>query len=114
MITSYAFGRLSVGGQQFRKDLIILTNGSIHHPWWRVSGHRLTMDDLGPVLTAPPTTLVVGTGASGLMVPDSDLMTKLDGSGIAVKPMPTDEAVAEFNALIASGEKVAGCFHLTC
>jgi hypothetical protein len=114
MITSYSFGNMVVDGQEFKKDLIILSDGTIHHPWWRKSGHQLTLDDLGPILASLPGILVVGTGVFGLMKPDPAMLEELEGKGVTVKAMPTKKAIAEYNALAAGGEKVAACFHLTC
>ena len=114
MITSYSFGRIEVDNQGFTKDLIILHDGSIHHPWWRKSGHRLTLADLGPVLNQPPKILVVGTGSPGLMKPDTTLVSELSEKGIAVRIMPTKKAVVAYNALLAKGELVTACLHLTC
>ena len=114
MITSYTFGRMEVDGREYGKDLIILPDGTIHFPWWRKSGHRLSLEDLGPVLDAHPKILVVGQGAYGLMKPDTDLAEALSDRGITVKVLKTKKAVAEFNALLTKGEKTAACFHLTC
>jgi hypothetical protein len=114
MITSCAFGRMEVDGREYGKDLIILPDGTIHFPWWRKSGHRLSLDDLGPVLETAPKILVVGTGAYGLMKPEDGLSEALAEKRISVKVLISKKAVAEFNALLAQGEQVAACFHLTC
>ena len=114
MITSYSFGRIVVDGREFRKDLIILPDGSIHHPWWRETGHRLSLADIGPVLEAAPEILVVGMGSPGLMKPESGLVIQLADRGITVKAKSTRKAVLMYNALREGGEDVAACFHLTC
>ena len=95
MITSYTFGRIAVDGREFDNDLIILPDGKIHHPWWRKSGHRLTLADLDPALAAPPRTLVVGTGAYGRMAPDSTVIRDLEKRGITVKLMDTAKAACK-------------------
>ena len=114
MITSYAFGRMVVDGREYRKDLIILPGGAIHFPWWRKTGHRLSLEDLVPVLDAAPKTLVVGTGAYGLLKPDEGLSEALAEKGITVKVHKTKKAAAEYNSLLAQGEKTAVCFLLSC
>lgn len=114
MIKSYSFGRLEVEGREFRKDLLILSDGSIHHPWRRKSGHRLRLDDLVSILETPPKILIVGTGYYGMMKPDEGLKSMLAKKGITVKILKTKKAAAEFNSLLAKGESVSACFHLTC
>lgn len=93
---------------------MILPDGAIHHPWWRESGHRLTLADLDLILDQPPQILVVGTGSPGLMKPDANLVSELLVKGITVRVLPTKKAVDEYNHLLTKGELVAACFHLTC
>lgn len=114
MITKYSFGVMEVGGEVYTKDLMILSEGTVIHPWWRESGHRLSLDDIEPVLKTPPAVLVVGTGDPGLMTPDPGLIPELERRGIEVDVLPTARAVKRFNRLSAGGRPRAGCFHLTC
>ena len=114
MITGYSFGRMEIGGEVYTKDLMILPDGTILHPWWRDSGHRLTLADIEPVLQSSPAVLVVGTGDPGLMTPEPGLIQELEGRGIEVDVLPTARAVDRFNRLTAEGRPCAGCFHLTC
>ena len=105
---------MEIGGRVYRKDLIILPDGSIHHPWWRTSGHVLTVADIGLVLAASPKRLIVGTGKPGLMRPDANFATILEGRGIQLTVLPTADAVEQFNQLDREAEACAACFHLTC
>ena len=105
---------MRIGDRVYRKDLMILPDGSIIHPWWRASGHVLTIDDIGAVLSASPAVLVVGTGEPGRMKPGQEFAKKLAQRGIRVTLLPTRQAVEAFNSLHAEGERCAGCFHLTC
>lgn len=114
MVESYSFGRIVVDGREYRKDLIILADGSVHHPWWRNAGHTLTYDDIQSVMAVPPEIVVAGTGAYGRMSVDKSLASRLDSKGISLRVLPTDKAVPEFNSLVESGKKVAACLHLTC
>jgi hypothetical protein len=114
MITGYSFGRMEIGGEVYRNDLIILPGGAILHPWWRNFGHKLTGDDLRPILAAPPKVLIVGTGDPGLLTPEPGLIRELEMKGIEVVVLPTARAVDRFNRLAAEGRPCAGCFHLTC
>ncbi len=114
MIESYTFGRMVVDGESYSEDLIILPDGTILHPWHRVTGHSLSAVDLEAVLEVQPETLVVGTGASGMLHPDASLGALLASHGIRVTLLPTDQAVDRYNALLQSGQSPAACFHLTC
>lgn len=113
-IESYAFGRITVDGETFTKDVVIHPSG-VFSPWWRREGHRLDIADLGPALEAEPDTLVVGTGFYGNMrVPDATL-DHLRGQGIEVRMAETVAAVDLFNELSSEpGRKVVAAFHLTC
>ncbi len=114
MITKYSFGRMEIDGEVYTKDLMILPNGTVRHPWWRRSGHRLSPADIEPILASSPGVVVVGTGDPGLMTPESGLIQELEVRGIEVAVLPTVRAVDRFNRLSAGGRPCAGCFHLTC
>jgi hypothetical protein len=114
VINSYSFGCMMIDGKQYTKDLIILPDGTILHPWWRKTGHTLAMSDIQDAIATSPDILVVGTGNPGLMKPEGDLCKALETMGIETRVMPTKEATKEYNALRGQGKNVAGCFHLTC
>ena len=114
MIDSYTFGKMTINGKEYRKDLIILPNGSVLSPWIRKSGHRLGLGDLEPVLDSPAKTLVIGTGKPGLMRPHATLVDDLQEKGITAMVMSSKRAVEKFNALAGGSDDVAACFHLTC
>ncbi len=114
MIDSYNFGCMVIDGQAYRKDVIVLHDGSVISPWWRRSGHALTGEDIREILAAPPDVLVIGTGHVGMMTPDPALLVALEARGMEVVVLPTGAAANEYNALAGKRRKVAGCFHLTC
>jgi len=110
----WAFGMMEVDGHIFRKDLMIFPDGSIDHPWWKVSGHVLTIADIQPILASHPAILVVGTGDSGMMKSNAQFVQELEAKGIQAIILPTTQTVQEFNRLSTKAEPYAGCFHLTC
>lgn len=114
MIESYSFGKMTVSGKEYRKDLIILPDGTVLSPWQRKSGHRLALCDLEAVLDSHARTLVIGTGKPGLMKPHPTLVADLQEKGITARVMSSKKAVAEYNALTGDSNDVAACFHLTC
>ena len=114
MIESYSFGKMTVNGKEYRKDLIILQDGTVLSPWWRKSGHRLGLSDLDAVLNSDIKTLVIGTGEPGLMRPHSTFVSDLRKRGVEPMVMSSKRAAQKFNELIIASNNVAACFHLTC
>ncbi len=80
-LENYTFGRVTIGGQTYAADLIVLPD-HIVSDWWRERGHSLSVSDLAAVFEAAPEVLVVGTGARGMMdVPQAtrDALAGLSG-----------------------------------
>lgn len=114
MIDSYSFGNMVIDGNQYTRDIIILPDGAVLHPWWRKTGHVLAMSDIPEIIAASPDVLVVGTGKPGLMKPEGSLCRELETIGIETRVLPTKQAAAEYNYLREQRRNVAACFHLTC
>jgi hypothetical protein len=112
-ITGYRFGRITVGGETYEKDVLVLPP-RVLSPWWREQGHSLAPADLEQVLDEAPELLVVGTGAHGAMRVPSVTLQHLDTAGIAVEVMTTERACNRFNELLEQGLRVAAALHLTC
>lgn len=114
-ITGYRFGSISIDGRDFNKDLKII-KGTIFPEWWRKQGHLLQLDDIADVMAAKPHTLIVGTGASGLMKIAPGLKEALAEEGIRLETLPSELAVQRFNELVDMEglDRVALAIHLTC
>jgi hypothetical protein len=111
-IEGYRFGRLRIDGEIYTKDLIILPDRIISS-WQRSEGHRLRIEDLGPVLQAAPELLIIGTGYLGRMwLLDSALM-KLAEAGIEIALERAGTACRTYNTL-RSGRRLAAALHLAC
>ena len=113
VIEEYSFGRMSIDGVVYTKDLIIFPDGRIFSPWWRVQGHSLSAADLSDLLAMHPEYLIIGTGASGQMRPDAELIQLLEKQEMEFVALPTDKASREYNNLTGK-RKTGACFHLTC
>lgn len=100
-----------VDGREETRDLIILPHRVVRN-WWRKDGHSLVREDLDDVLDDLPQRLIVGTGASGQMRPDPEILRDLRTRGVEVEVLRTDEAVARYAALDPAG--IAAALHLTC
>jgi len=113
MIESIAFGRITVNGRTYHQDVLIYPDGSVIDGWWRRQGHRLVLGDLIDLLASQPEIIVAGTGIYGRMRPDPTLFQALANRNIELVTLPSEEAAAHFNRIVAN-QKTAGGFHLTC
>ena len=111
-IEDYQFGKITVDGVSYTKDLIILL-ARIISGWWRIEGHVLHVEDLQDVLNAKPQVLVIGQGAHSRMQIDPEVVAELQAAGIEWVALPTGAACQEFNRRAAEGE-AAAALHLTC
>jgi uncharacterized protein YprB with RNaseH-like and TPR domain len=111
-IQSYSFGKITIDGQEYTADLIILP-GKVRPNWWRKEGHNLQADDLQEVIEAQPAVLVIGTGNVGMMQVPPETLDYLAAHGIGVEVAPTAAACQRYNEL-AESEQVAAALHLTC
>jgi hypothetical protein len=111
-IDSYEFGAIVIDGKIYRADLLIWP-GRIKTDWWRREGHRLQLPDVMEALAAAPQVLVVGTGESGRMQLDPELVAYLKDQGIELIARPTREACRSLNEL-AGQRRLAAALHLTC
>ena len=112
-IDSYQFGKIVIDGVEYSSDCIILGN-SVQANWWRKRGHLLSAEDLQPVITAKPSLLIVGCGASGLMKIPNETRHVLLEEEIQLEAVDTARAVERFNELSKTGVNIAAALHLTC
>jgi hypothetical protein len=112
-INSYQFGEIVIDGISYTSDCIILAN-SVYANWRRKQGHLLSANDLQDVITAKPSVLVVGCGASGFMKVPEKTRQSLEEHGIQLETLDTYKAVQRFNELTQTGVNVAAALHLTC
>ena len=118
-IERYAFGKITIDGQTYSKDIIILPD-QVWDGWWREQGHNLCMADLEKALAAKPQILIVGTGYFGLMqVPEQTQKGVLEQGVQEVVVANTRQAVEKYNTLTADNQVVAArrivaALHLSC
>ena len=113
MIESFAFGFIVINGRKYTSDILIYPDGSIEDSWRRKSGHRLSTGDIDRLIKSEPEVIVAGTGVSGLMKPEKQLVKLLNQKGIKFISQPNKEAIEAYNNLL-SKIRVGACFHLTC
>jgi hypothetical protein len=110
-LTEYSFGSVTVDGEQYTRDLIVLPHRVVPD-WWRREGHSLTMEDLDEVIDDLPDRLVLGCGHDGRLKPPAAVLDELRARGVEVEAMPTAEAVRRYGEL--DPERTAAALHLTC
>jgi hypothetical protein len=113
MIESLSFGRIIINGEIYLSDLKIYPDARIEDKWRRKRGHKLTLEDMGDLITSDPDVIVVGTGMNGMMIPDKEIEGVLAQKGIKFMPAPNREAMKIYNKM-KYRMKVGACFHLTC
>lgn len=111
-IDDYQFGKITIAGKSYTKDLIILP-ARIIPAWWRKEGHLLHLEDLSGVLEAQLQLLVIGQGAYGRMRVAPEVEKALVAAGIEWIAQPTEIACQEYNKK-AVYQRVAAALHLTC
>ena len=112
MIEDYSFGRIIIDGKEYTSDVIIYPD-HVDSSWWRKEGHRLHLLDIEKAIEEKPETLVIGTGASGLMLVPKDVESRITSRGIKLVVDKTKEACEAYNRLFQSGKTIAA-LHLTC
>jgi hypothetical protein len=111
-IEAYDFGRITIDGKTYTRDLKIVA-GKVVPDWWRREGHRLLTADIEDIVASSPEVLVLGTGYSGLMKVSADVRTILSEKRIELIAEPTAEACEAFNRA-AVARDTAFAAHLTC
>lgn len=112
-IDSYQFGKIVIDGVDYSKDCLIL-DGVVQANWWRKQGHLLSAEDLQPIITAKPSLLIVGCGASELMKVSDEVREVLLEEDIQLEAVDTAKAVERFNELSKTSVNIAAALHLTC
>lgn len=111
-ITHYSFGTITIDGHTYASDVIIYLD-RVDSKWRRKEGHLLQIEDLADIMTAKPSVLIIGTGASGLMKVPGKTLKYLNSNGVGVHIHDTKKAVELYN-MIASQKPAIAALHLTC
>lgn len=113
LVEHYDFGTIVIGGKRYFRDLIVTPTRVIEN-WWRREGHRVCLEDIRDLLSEDIEYLVIGTGYSGLVEVDEEVVKEFNKRGVKVVIKPSREAIEEYNRLVRDGKKVALAIHLTC
>uniref|UniRef100_A0A7R9Z4K1 Mth938 domain-containing protein n=1 Tax=Pseudictyota dubia TaxID=2749911 RepID=A0A7R9Z4K1_9STRA len=118
-VTDHSWGNIFVEtrpGKSFKN--VKLYPGGAKNWKWSENGtkHRpgIAPGDVDDLLDAGATTVVLSKGVLERLHVRPDTMDKLNGLGIDVEVLQTDEAVARYNELVDSGVPVGALIHSTC
>jgi len=111
-IDHYSWGKIVIDGNTYTSDVIIFPD-RVNALWWRKEGHRLHIEDLKDVIAAGPESLIIGTGALGVMKVPKETIEHLESKGIHVYIERTGKAVDLYQTL-QKERKVIAALHLTC
>ncbi|XP_054293822.1 mth938 domain-containing protein isoform X2 [Pongo pygmaeus] len=117
-IASLSWGQMKVKGSNTTyKDCKVWPGGS--RTWdWRETGTEhspgVQPADVKEIVEKGVQTLVIGRGMSEALKVPSSTVEYLRKHGIDVRVLQTEQAVKEYNALVAQGVRVGGVFHSTC
>jgi hypothetical protein len=113
LIESYDFGRITINGIVYTKDVIITGEKAIAG-WMRKEGHLLQVVDVSLAIEeSAPEVAIVGTGYDGMMGVPEETRLYFQGKGIELLVEKTGEACDLFNAL-SKNRRALAALHLTC
>ena len=111
-IDSYHFGQVVIDGKKFTSDVIIFPD-RVQGAWRRNMSHELHLEDITEIMAENPEVLLVGTGASGLMMVLPEVQREAEARHIQLIVQPTSEACDTYNQL-SRVQRVVAALHLTC
>jgi hypothetical protein len=112
VIESYDFGRITINGIVYTKDVII--TGEKVAGWMRKEGHLLQVADISQAIEeSAPEVAIVGTGYDGMMSVPEETRLYFQRKGIELLVEKTREACDIFNVLSRTKRTLAA-LHLTC
>jgi len=116
-VSDYQFGRLTVGGEVYRRDVYILVDGKVKKRKKALAkevygtSHKIGPEELSKVCEGRPDVLVIGSGEDGQARLTDEARGFLRERGITVRIAVSAQAAEKYNR--AEGRKAA-LFHLTC
>jgi hypothetical protein len=113
LIEHISFGQIVINGVKYDSDVLIYPDGTVADSWWRKEGHKLSIVDIRSLLETGADILIAGTGMSGMMKPETELINYLEKTGVQFIALENKKAVEQYNNLLYEN-KIAACFHLTC
>ncbi len=117
-INSTKFGNVAIDKKKYNQVLII-GDSVIEREYGKLkklfgTSHKIGDWEVKELLKEDPELIVIGTGQSGAMEPQRNIINKFKNKGIGVIAEPTPKAIKLYNQKIKQGRKVNALIHTTC
>ena len=112
MIDGYVFGKISINGEAYEKDVEVRWTGEVLD-WKAQEGHVFSLSDIERAVAKAPELIIFGIGQDGLSKVSDEARNELLNRNIEYVVCKTREAVKDFNISVYGKKKVIGLFHLT-
>ena len=117
-IESFKFGSIAVGGKTYRRDILMLPDGTVKRRRdsirFGIGSHVIKKGEIDELVKANPEVVVVGTGTNAWAQLASDAELCAKEAKVELVALPSQKAVGKFNQLIDEGKRVAALIHITC
>jgi hypothetical protein len=116
-VESTAFGSITVGGVNYRHDIMIRLSGKVKKRKKKLSkavygtSHKLSLEEAKHVYQGGAEWLIIGSGQFGMVELSDEAARYLHRKGCRVEMLPTGEATKAWNEAEGVG---IGLFHVTC
>ncbi len=117
-INSTKFGNITIDNKKYNQVLIV-GDSVAERDYDKLkklfgTSHKIGDWEARQLLKNDPEVIVIGTGQSGAMEPQRNIINKFKNKGIGVIAEPTSEAIKLYNQKIEQGRKVNALIHTTC
>ncbi len=115
-IETSEFGKITIDGKTFNRDVIITANGTvIDRPDFAEekygTQHIIVLKEIKKILQDNPRVIVIGTGQYGACRLEKGIKEEIEKTNARLLIERTPKAVHLFNNV---NDRKAGLFHLTC
>lgn len=116
-IDATSFGSITINGEQFSHDVMILLSGKVKKRKKKLSkqvygtSHTMSVEEATHIYEDGCKTLIIGTGQYGVLELSKEAATFFEKQGCHVILQNTPQAIKVFNT--TTGKKI-GVFHVTC
>ena len=114
---SFSFGSIVVDGRKYRKDLILLPDGTVKQRpggFWMFGDHNIKKEEIEELQKAGAESAIVGIGTSSKASVSDETKQYTQEANLELSILPSRDAVEKWNQLLSQGKKVAALIHITC
>ena len=116
-VDSLSFGSITVGGRKYRRDVILLPDGTVKQRkggFWIFGSHKINREEVEELYNSGAEEIVIGTGTNSKAGLSGEAKSYIEQTRLHIHTLPSYEAVSEFNRLVDAGKRVAAVIHITC